>query len=121
MADNVTTNISEVNAKFAKMSQALQGKILETAVHAGLLPIETHAKVIVHRLTSTLSRSIHIVTTSSGAKAQGQVGTDVEYALVEEFRAGGGHAYMRPAYDAEKEKAIEEVADTLKELVERSA
>lgn len=121
MADEVTTNISAVNAQLAAMEKAMRGKVLETAIRAGLLPIETRAKVIVHKDTTTLARSIHSEAESDGATARGRTGTDVEYALREEFLDGGGHAYMRPAYDAERETAVAEVAAVLKDQVRRSA
>lgn len=119
MAD-VDTNIVQVNATLGKMSKAMRGNALETAVHAGALPIETLAKVIVHKLTGNLARSIHIETESSDEAAAARVGTNVEYALAEEFRAGGGHAYMRPAYDGGKEDAVKEMAAVLKILVRQS-
>lgn len=136
MADTVTTNVDDINKKLAAMSDAMRGQVLETAVRAGALPIEAHAKVIVHKLSGTLSRSIH--TGGSGHDGDGYgdigygsdhngqdvihllVGTDVEYAIVEEFREGGGHAYMRPAYDAEKETAVQGVAAALREIIRGS-
>lgn len=121
MPRNVKTNIVEVNDKLAKMSDAMQGRVLEIAIRAGLLPIETRAKVIVHKITTTLARSLHTETASSGNSASGRMGTDVEYALREEFLGGGGHAYMRPAFDAEKDAAVVETADTLREIVGKSA
>lgn len=121
MADEVTTNMSQINAKLASMEKTMRGKVLETAVRAGLLPIEARAKVIVHKDTTTLARSIHTETKSGGLTASGRTGTDVEYALREEFLAGGSHAYMRPAYDAEKDTAVSEVAETLADLVRKSA
>lgn len=117
----VTTNIDQVNAKLAGMEKALRGKVLEAAVRAGLLPIETRAKAVVHKQTTTLARSIHTETSSDGTTAEGRTGTNVEYARREEFLAGGAHAYMRPAYDAEKGTAVQEVADTLGGLVRKSA
>lgn len=120
MADTVTTNVDDINKKLAAMSDAMRGQVLETAVRAGALPIEAHAKVIVHKDTTTLARSIHTETQSSGVEATAQVGTDVEYAIVEEFREGGGHAYMRPAYDAEKETVVQEVAAALREIIRGS-
>ena len=115
------TNIDDVNAKLAKMSKAARGKALETAVYVGLLPIEARAKAVVHKITATLARSIHIETTSDGETASGRVGTNVIYALREEYLAGGSHAYMRPSYDAEKDTAVEETAAALAEIVRKSA
>lgn len=120
MATGVDTNIAEVNAKFAQMDRAMQGKALETAVMAGLLPINTLAKVIVHKLTGNLSRSIHPEAESNGESANGRVGTNVDYAMAEEFRAGGGHAYLRPAFDRGKDEAVAEVAAVLKIVVRQS-
>lgn len=120
MATDVDTNVVQVNATLAKMDEAMRGKALETAVHAGALPIQVLAKEIVHKISGDLSRSIHTEVESDGKSASGRVGTDVEYALAEEFRAGGGHAYMRPAFDGGKEDALKEVAAVLKILVRQS-
>lgn len=117
----VETNIVEVNAKLARLDRAMRGQALETAVRAGLLPIETLAKAIVHRLTGNLARSLHTEVQSSGDAAAGRTGTNVEYALAEEFRPGGDHAYLRPAYDRGKDDAVEEVAAALRIVVRRSA
>ena len=120
MTDNVTTNMDRVNAKLGKMGQAMRGQALETAVLAGLAPIQNRAKVTVHRISSTLSRSIHSEAKSNGATAVGRTGTNVDYAQSEEFLGAGGHAYMRPSFDAERETAVEETAAALADIVEHS-
>lgn len=116
----VETNIVEVNARLASLDRAMRGQALETAVRAGLLPIETLAKAVVHKVTGNLARSIHTEVQSSGDAAAGRTGTNVEYALAEEFRPGD-HAYLRPAYDRGKEDAVDEVAAALRIVVRKSA
>lgn len=119
MADGVETNIDDVNAKLAHMAAAANGRHLEIAVRAGLLPIEVLSKAIVAKITGTLARSIHIETQSSQDAAAGRVGTNVEYALIQELRPG--KAYMRPAYDGAKNEAVSEVRDALKIIVREAA
>jgi hypothetical protein len=119
MADDVRINMDDTNAKLAQMAAAMDGQQLATAVRAGLLPIEVLAKVIVAKITGTLARSIHIEVQAGDASAAGRVGTNVEYALIQELRPG--KAYMRPAYDAKKEEAVEETREALKIIVRTAA
>lgn len=119
MADEVRINIGDVNAKLAAMETAVQGRALEAAVRAGLLPVETLAKAIVAKVTGNLARSIHIETQASGQTASGRVGTNVEYARVQELRPG--KAYMRPAFDHGRDEAINETREALKIVVRASA
>lgn len=115
----VRTNIDQVNAKLAAMTTAANGMALETAVRAGLLPVETMAKAIVAKVTGTLARSIHIETHSGRGGASGRVGTNVEYALAQELRPG--KAYLRPAFDGAKGEAVREASEALKIIVRESA
>lgn len=117
--DSVQTNIDDVNATLASMATATNGRNMALAVRAGLLPIETLAKVIVARVTGTLAASIHIETQAGQDSATGRCGTNVEYALVQELRPG--KAYLRPAYDQRKDEAVAEVREALKIIVREAA
>jgi len=108
--------VEQLNATLKGLIQKASGSNLETAVLAGLLPISNAAKEIVHKVSGNLARSIHNEASSSGNTAEGRSGTNAEYAAAEEFRPGGDHAYMRPAYDKKKKAALQEVADVLEEL-----
>ena len=118
MTDSVKINIADVNSKLAQMA-TIDDAQMETAVRAGLLPIEVMAKAIVARVTGTLARSIHIEAQSSGAGVTGRVGTNVEYARVQELRPG--KAYLRPAFDGAKDEAIAEVSESLKIIIREAA
>ena len=119
MADDVQINIGETNAKLAQMAAAMDGQQMALAVRAGLLPIEVLSKAIVAKITGTLARSLHIETQAGDASAAGRVGTNLEYALTQELRPG--KAYLRPAYDAKKDEAVEEVREALKIIVREAA
>lgn len=115
---NVDTNISDVNERLENLVAAASGRQLETAVHAGLLPIETLAKVIVAKVTGTLARSIHIEVQSGGGAVYGRCGTNVDYATVQELRPG--KAYMRPAFDAGRGEVVDEIRDALKTIIRKA-
>lgn len=135
---NVTTNIDQVNAKLEGLKVTRHQ--LELAGVVGLLPVQALAKSIVKRVTGTLARSIHIGGHSDqaadfrqnepysdigfGAQHGGNtvhllVGTNVEYAKVQEFRPG--KAYLRPAFDAKKDEIDEEVKEALKIIIHKAA
>lgn len=120
MATDVQTNMAEVNGKLLQMERAMRKDALKTAVLAGALPIETLAKVIVHKDTGNLARSIHSEADASEESAAARVGTNVDYALAEEFRAGGGHAYLRPAYDGGRDEALAEIVAALQQVIRQS-
>ncbi len=129
----------ELLAKFQKLDQGLQGPACESAVLSGLLIIQNVAIEKAPIKTHTLQRSIHSeITSSAKSKVMGQVGTDLEYAAIQEF--GGeitaknapfltfkidnnwvrvksvripAHPYMRPAFDENKDLAREEVGEAL--------
>lgn len=114
--------VDELVAKLRSMGAAVAGARLEAALRAGLLPVQNQAKINVHKITSTLARSIHTETAATGPyAAEGRCGSNLEYARREEYLAGGGHAYLRPAWDAKQGEARDEVREALRELVRQSA
>lgn len=112
--------MGSLNRKLGNMDRATRGKALETAVLSGLNLIVNEAKERVHILTGNLQRSIHAEAHADGTTAEGRAGTNVDYAQTEEFRPGD-HAYLRPAYDEQKEAAKREVREALRLLIRQSA
>lgn len=111
--------MDSLHRKFGNMEQAMSGKMLETAVLSGLNLIVNDAKERVHILTGNLQRSIHAEAHADGTTVEGRAGTNVDYAQTEEFRPGD-HAYLRPAYDEQKEAAKREVREALRLLIRQS-
>lgn len=127
--------LDELKAKFKQLQHATQGQILENAVLAGCLPIMNAAIERVPIKSGNLKRSIHIGGHSNLSDTTGtdvgigvkkptqvnlRVGTNVEYAPYVEFGTNKQTAkpYLRPAYDENKELAIEEIKQTLRQQIE---
>lgn len=122
----------ELAAAFKKLSAAMRGPALTTAAKAGILPIQNAAIDNAPYLTGTLRRSIHTEEIEESAhSAMVATGTDVEYAARVEFGFVGTDSagrsyhqsakpYLRPAYDEQRDAAIEETKDALRELVEKA-
>ena len=119
-------NLDEWQAKLAKMDAALSEQAVVRALTAGALLIENDAKTKAPYRTGTLRRSIH---TERGEGMEVIIGTDVEYAARLEFGFMGADSlgrqyhqparpYLRPAFDENKDAAIEEVGKALAELLE---
>lgn len=120
MATATVKNLESVNRKFARMSAAMKGRALERAGMAGMLPIVNEAKIIVHKISGNLSRSIHPEPSEvSERRAVVKGGTNVEYAATEEFgdEHRPPHPYMRPAFDGKRYEAVRETAESLHQLV----
>jgi len=125
----ILTGDKELAAKFGKLSSSLRGQSLVRALEAGAMPIVNDAKQRAPYKTGNLRRSIHVGDQqSSGSTASVKVGTDVEYARRIELGFAGADSlgrvynqparpYLRPALDAKKGDAREEVADALRDLI----
>jgi HK97 gp10 family phage protein len=117
-------NMNRVNGQLQAMSQAMQGKALGAAAQAGMLIIINDAKVIVHKVSGNLARSLHVgEPIIEGSRATVRGGTNVEYAATEEFgnEFRPPHPYLRPAYDNNLQAAKEEAAAALADIVRESA
>lgn len=127
-------NLDSLERKLAALGKLAQGDVLEKALHAGAQEIRNSAQDKAPFLTGTLRRSIHSETgEKSGAKVSVLVGTDLEYAAMQEF--GGtivpknakrlvfevdgkkvfarkvtipAHPYLRPAFDEQKGEAVKQ-------------
>jgi len=89
------------------------------ALMAGALPIQTAAAQKAPVDTGTLRRSIHTEAAETRGGAVARVGTNVEYALAQEFGTSRmrAHPYLRPAYDEQKSAALKEMHRALQEMV----
>lgn len=122
MASGATIEGVEQLTKTLKgLVKKASGAQLAVALRAGGLVIEVPAKAKTPVLTGNLRRSIHTEAESTGSNsAEARTGTNVEYAPSVEFGTSNQRAqpYLRPAYDENKGRAVDEVADALKELTQ---
>lgn len=112
------TGTDELNSTLKALAAKATGQNLAAALRAGALVIETPAKAKAPVLTGNLRRSIHTEVSTGGEKAEARVGTNVEYATVVEFGTSNRppKPYLRPAYDENRGKALDEVTAVLQEL-----
>jgi|GEM_PF-1881729 len=88
--DGVIVGKAELIAKFRRMEEAVRGQALANTLMSGLVVIGNAAKRKVKSQglikTRTLIRSIHEeIISQSGDRAEGQIGTNLEYAAIHEF------------------------------------
>lgn len=130
-----------LQGKFDQLSAIAQGRTLERAAVSGALLIQNEAKRQAPKLTGNLMRSIHIgghddlnpggagVINTTGAGVPGPeigthsaavyIGTDVIYGPPVEFGHGGVAAqpYLRPAFDSQRNAAVQECGAALVDLI----
>lgn len=136
------TGDKQLIAKLKRLSDVGRSAVLETAVRAGAMPIENGAKEKAPFLAGILRSSIHTEVTSTGTSAKAEIGTDVPYAAQREFggtitaknapflafRINGrwvrvrsvtqkATPYLRPSFDENSDKAVAEIAETLKAAI----
>lgn len=134
-----------LDRKLANLARQADGQTLKRALVAGGLLIQNQAKANAPYITGNLRRSIHIGGAEDlnpeGANVSERtlepvpepeigkyaaavyVGTDVEYAAPVELGTARRppHPYLRPAFDSEKDAAMQEVADSLQVLIQAAA
>jgi hypothetical protein len=110
----------ELMRKLSAMGAAMAKQAVGDALTAGAQLIVNDAKTTVAVITGTLQRSIHSGRPRlSGGNWEVRIGTNIEYAKKQEYRAG--KAYMRPAFDNQKDAATVEVGEALADIVRASA
>jgi HK97 gp10 family phage protein len=115
------TGLDQLQQKFAALQKATQAQVLKNAVFSGSLIFQNSAVQKVPVVTHNLQRSIHVeVAVSKATYAEAQTGTDVEYAAYVEFGTSKQSAkpYLRPAFDENKDRAKNEVAEALRQQIE---
>ena len=113
--------LDNLQRKFNQLNANTQGRILENAAISGALPIQNDAVIKCPKDTGNLARSIHTdVTERSNTRVMTEIGTDVEYAPYPEFGTSRMKAqpYLRPAFDTQKQAAINEISAALKAQIE---
>lgn len=76
----------ELASKLVRLSEEMAGGFLATAALSGGLLVQNEAKRRAPKRAGTLSRSIHTeITSQSVQQATVTVGTDLEYAAIQEF------------------------------------
>ena len=140
--------LGEFKAQLARIGKAARGEMLAKAGEAGLQLVVNAAIPKAPKRTGTLRRSIHTeVLEKRDDYAEVAVGTDVVYAAIQEFGGvivpkkakmlhwvgEGGidifahsvtikpHPYLRPAWDENESKMIQEVKNSLTQLIETAA
>lgn len=100
----------------------VSGEQLRQVAEAGLTPIITEAKAHIANTsyhpyaTGNLSNDLRIESAATGkAEAEARGGTNLEYAIVEEFRHG--HSYLRSSILGQREEARQAAIDAAEELV----
>jgi len=127
----------KLQKKFKTLDSTLQGRILENSVVAGALLIQNAVIVKTPVVSGTLKRSIHIgghtdmspgfqghdlgIKEQSDNKVVLSIGTDVEYAPYVEFgtKRQAAQPYLRPAFDNQKQSAVNEISVALKEQIDK--
>ena len=127
------TGDDKLSAQLRQLIGDLRGAAVEKALVAGALVIMNDAKRRAPVDTGNLRRSIHVgghkgpETPSSGRDLGRvdyqtvQVGTNVEYAKYQEHGTSkmSARPFLRPALDSNREEAVQEVASSLKQILER--
>jgi len=134
------TGEEEVARALHDAANRLSGQQMEAALVSGAQILVNGAKQRAPVLTGTLRRSIHILAQSSHEVS---VGTNLVYAAMQEFggdvvpvngtylrfEIGGeviftrgpvhipAHPYMRPTFEADRDKAVREVAGAVRALI----
>ena len=102
-----------------RLLDAMRAKLVP-AVQAGALLIENDAKLNSPVRTGTLRRSIHTdVDQESEDRVSARVSPGVDYGVYVEMgtRKMAAHPYLRPAFESQKDAAIEEVKNALAEML----
>lgn len=98
--DEFRRNLANFNKKLSET--------VPVGLKAGALIIQNEAKKKAPYKTGTLRRSIH---TEMISNTQAKVGTDVEYAVYQEFGTSKmqAHPFLRPALDERQQEVIEKI------------
>lgn len=122
-------NPKDLQRAFDKLDKLTKARYLTAAVNAGLQPINNAAQEKAPYLTGTLRRSIHTeIMQSSDTYCEGASGTNLDYAARVEFGFKATDSlgrsydqpakpYMRPAFDENRAKAVDEMRDSLNDIL----
>ena len=118
-ADVTVEGVDELVRKLKRLAGKATPAQARAALMAGAQPIQTSAVIKAPVLTGTLRRSIHTETAEVGDGAVARVGTNVEYAIHQEFGTSRmrGTPFLRPAFDERRGEALREIHRALKAMV----
>lgn len=111
--------IDELIGKFQALADEATPAQLRAALMVGAMPIQTAAVQKAPVLTGTLRSSIHTETAETDNGAVARIGTNVEYAIHQEFgtRKMAAQPYLRPAFDEQRDAALDEIGRALTKMV----
>ena len=112
--------LDKLEDALAKLSDVARSDTLVLALEVGAMPLVNEAKENAPVLSGTLQRSIHAEVQPTGNNsAQARVGTNVEYALAQEFGTARmeGKAYLRRAFDSEQQNVRDDIIATLRQAI----
>ena len=143
-ARSTIIGLGEFKAQLGRISKSMRGAMLAKAANSGLLLVQNVAKQKAPKRTRMLAGSIHIeILDQKDDSVEAAVGTDVVYAAIQEFggvivpkkakmlhwvdEAGNSivarkvtippHPYLRPAWDEKEDAMIQEVKDSLIDMI----
>lgn len=111
--------VDELVKKLQAMADKATPSQLRAALLAGAQPIQSVAVQKAPVLTGTLRRSIHTETTETKDGAVARIGTNVEYAIHQEFGTSRmrGTPFLRPAFNEQQRAALGEIKRALEVMV----
>lgn len=114
------TGQDQIKARMRALPLAIRGPFARTALRAGATVISNRAKELAPVLTGNLRRSI-AVTDGDGEFVH--IGTDVEYAIYQEFGTSkmAAQPFLRPAFDEMFGQAQVITGKVLWKLIEAAA
>lgn len=131
MASGQIEGMEALLSKLNKLASLMTESEVEAAMRAGAMLITNRAKSLAPYETGTLRRSIHeqVVRVGDGIVARIGVpsladdGTDLGYAVYQEFGTSRmtAHPYLRPAFNEQRDAAIQEVGEAMKEIIRHHA
>lgn len=109
--------IKEIQNTFKLLEKDIMDVVTESVKDGGNV-VKTAAKGHVHVITGRLKNSIdelHVIKNPS--RVEVQVGSNVPYAMIEEFRVGGKypgpHSYMRWALDTREKEIVSTIENKI--------
>lgn len=126
------TNARDLERALSRVDTAVRGQATRVALRAGAAKIVNQARENAPVLSGQLSRSIHSEVAVEGDGGVARIGTNLEYAAIQEFggvikfktRKGTvtikGKRYLTRAYDTKRGEATNEMADVLADFIRRA-
>lgn len=113
-----TLDTAELSKKFDAVEKAVGGGQARKALLVAALPVVNRAKELSPIETGTLRRSIQAE--EGPGEREVSIGTNVEYAVYQEFGTSRmpAHPFLRPALEMEAPNVGKVLAEALEQLIE---